>query len=312
MPARPTVPVMTTSSGAGTGHRPGAQPQPFSHPAPAFWPHAWLPARQSASVDPSAPHLARVYSYWLGGKDNSPADRKVAEEVLNHRPQVAAGARVNREFLIRVVEYLATSGGVSQFLDIGAGLPAPGATHEVAQAINPRSRIVYVDRDPLVLARARARLTGGAAQGAVACAEADMRNPAAVLAQAASTLDFSRPVAVLLLAVLHFLPGSNGPAGIVATLASGLAPGSFIAISHATADFAPRQVTAAVEAYNTLMPTPVTARTHREITGLFGGLRLVAPGVVPISGWRPRPHDAMPVPADLYAGLASTRRVRRR
>jgi O-methyltransferase involved in polyketide biosynthesis len=265
----------------------------------------------SPRFDPSVPHLARVYAYWLGGKDHSPADRKVAEEVLDHRPQVVAGARANRDFLARVVEYLAAEAGIRQFLDIGAGLPAPGCTHQIAHAIAADSRIVYVDHDPLVLAHARALLTGAAGQGTVACVEADVRDPAAVLAAAAATLDFSRPVAVLLLAILHFLPGSDDPAGIIATLASGLAPGSYLAVSHVTADFAPQEVAAGVQAYNNHMPTPVVARTHRQVSGLFGNLPLVAPGVVPVSGWRPRPLDALPVPADLYAGAGRIARGRR-
>lgn len=266
--------------------------------------------RAPAAINSSMPHLARVYACWLGGTDHFPADRKVAGEVLMHRPQVVTGARANRDFLARVVEYLARKAGIRQFLDIGAGLPAPGCTHEVAQAIAPGSRIVYVDYDPLVLTHTRALLTSGTCHGAVACTEADVRHPAAVLAGAGETLDFSRPVAVLLLALLHFVPDLEDPAGIVATLADGLAPGSFIAISHLTADFAPGQMGAAVDAYNTRMPTPVIARTHRQVSGLFAGLPLVAPGVVPISGWRPRPLDALPVPADLYAGLARVTRGR--
>ena len=191
-----------------------------------------------------------------------------------------------------------------QFLDIGTGLPAPGSTHETAQALALQSRIVYADNDPVVLAHARALLAASTRQGAVASVDADLRDPAGVLAAAAGTLDLSRPVAVLLLAVLHLIPDEDDPAGITAYLARTLAPGSYLAISHLTADFAPEQVTAAVQAYNTLTPAPVTARTHRQITGLFGGLPLVAPGVVPITGWRPHPHDGLPRPADLYAGLA--------
>jgi hypothetical protein len=260
--------------------------------------------------DPSTPHLARVYSYWLGGKDHFPPDRLVAEEVLAHRPQVVTGVRANRDFLTRAVEYLAREAGIGQFLDVGAGLPAPGATHEIAQAIVPRARVVYADHDRLVLAHARALLSASSRQGAVACVEADVRDPAAMLAGAAPTLDLSRPVAVLLLAILHFVTDEMDPAGIVAALAGGLAPGSYVAISHATADFAPQEVTAGVAAYNTLMPVQITMRTHRQVTGMFAGLPLVAPGVVPVSGWRPRPLDALPLPADLYAGVARVTRGR--
>lgn len=263
--------------------------------------------RPCGGSDPAVPHPARVYGYWLGGKDHYPADRQVAQMILEQHPQVAAGARANRDFLVRAVEYLAGAAGVRQFLDIGTGLPAPAAIHEVAQDIAPHSRIVYVDNDPLVLAHARARLTS-THRGSCACIDADLRNPAAVLAGAARTLDLARPVAVLMLAVLHLLPDADDPAGIIAALAHRLAPGSYLVISHLTADFAPDEVTAAVNAYNTLMPTPATARTHCQVSGLFGNLPLVAPGVVPVSGWRPRPHDALPRPADLYAGMARTAR----
>ena len=288
----------------GHGHRTAPDPL-ISRPAC----QGGEPAAFSSPFNPSVPHPARVYGYWLGGKDHFPADRKVAEEVMDHCPQVVAGARANRAFLTRVVEHLAAEAGVSQFLDIGTGLPAPGSTHETAQAIAPHARIVYVDNDPVVLAHARALLAAGTRRGAVGCVDADVRDPAAVLANAARTLDFSRPVAILLLAVLHLIPDENDPADIVAALARALAPGSYVAISHLTADFAPGQVTAAVDAYNTLAPAPVAARTHGQITGLFADLPLVAPGVVPVTGWRPRPGDGLPRPADLYAGLARTGRA---
>src|SRR5262249_27104314 len=176
------------------------------------------------------------------------------------RPQVVTGARANRAFLARVVRYLAAECGIRQFLDIGTGLPAPNSTHEVAQAVAPDSRIVYVDNDPLVLVHARALLTS-APQGSCDYLEPDLRNPTAVLAGSAQTLDLSRPVAVLLLAVLHFLADSDDPAGVVAALARRLAPGSFVVISHLTADFAPRPVGAAGEAYRALVPNPLAART---------------------------------------------------
>jgi S-adenosyl methyltransferase len=249
------------------------------------------------------PHPARVYGYWLGGKDHFPADRRVAEEVMGHRPQVVSGARANRDFLVRVTEFLAGEAGIRQFLDIGAGLPAPGAAHEVAQAIAPACRVVYADNDAMVLAHTRA-LTSSTASGAVAVVEADLRDPAAVLGGAAAALDIGRPVAVLLLAVLHFITSTQDAAGIVAALAQGLPPGSYLAISHLTGDFAPQSITAAAQAYNAAAPVPVTPRTHAQVTGLFGGLPLVTPGVVPVSGWRARPHGTPPGPADLYAGVA--------
>jgi SAM-dependent methyltransferase len=249
------------------------------------------------------PHPARIYSYWLGGKDHYSADREAAEEVIRCRPQVVAGAQANRAFLARVVRYLAAECGVRQFLDIGTGLPAPHSTHQVAQAIAPDSRIVYADNDPLVLVHARA-LLASTPQGSCGYVEADLRDTPAVLAGAAQTLDFTRPVAVLLLAVLHFLADADDPAGIVAALARHLAPGGFVVISHLTSDFAPGPVTAAVEVYNTLVPTALVPRSHAQVSGLFGGLPLVPPGVVPITEWRPDTISRLPNAADLYAGVA--------
>jgi len=259
--------------------------------------------------DPSVPHPARVYAYWLGSKDRYPADRKAAEEVAACRPQVVAGARANRAFLARSVRYLAGQRGISQFLDIGPGMPAPLATHEVAQAIAPESRVVYADSDPLVLSHARALLTSSR-EGTCEYIEVDLRVPDMILREAGRTLDFTRPAAVILVAVLHFLPDASDPQGIVATLSGALAPGSFVVISHLTSDFAPEEVAAGVAAYNALVPAGITARSHAQVTALFGGLALVAPGVVPVAEWRPA-HLGQPAhSADVYAGLAQTRRTR--
>lgn len=257
-----------------------------------------------ARFNPDVAHPARVYGYWLGSKDHYPADRTAAEEVASCRPQVVVGARANRAFLARAVRYLAVQRGIRQFLDIGPGLPAPLATHEVAQAIAAESRVVYVDNDPQVLSHARALLTS-APEGACEYIPADLRDPELILKEAARTLDFSQPAAVILAAVVHFLRDDDDPAAVVASLAAPLAPGSFMAISHLTADFAPGQVAAGVDAYNALVPAGITARSHAQVTALFGGLALVAPGVVPVSEWRPDhgPHGAS---ADIYAGVATT------
>ena len=260
--------------------------------------------------DPSVPHPARIYAYWLGGKDHYAADRHAAEEVMRHRPQVVAGARANRAFLSRVVRFLAAECGIRQFLDIGTGLPAPDSTHGVAQAIAPDSRIVYVDNDPLVLVHARALLTS-TRQGSCDYLEADLRDTPALLAGAAETLDPSRPAAVLLLAVLHFIADSDDPAGIVATLVSKLAPGSLVVISHLTRDFAPEQVAAGVATYNSLVPTALTPRSHAQVSGLFEGLPLVSPGVVPLTEWRPTLMGSPTQCVDMYAGAACTPGQRR-
>ena len=216
---------------------------------------------QSVRFDPGSAHPARVYCYWLDGKDHFPADRQAAQAVIRHRPQVVAGAQANRAFLGRVVRYLAADCGIRQFLDIGTGLPAPGATHQIAQELAPECRVVYVDNDPLVLVHARALLTA-ASPGKCSYIDADLRDTSTVLAQAARSLDFTRPAAALLLAVLHFIPDTDDPAAIVACLAAALAPGSYLVISHLTSDFAPDQVTAAVTAYNAAVPTTVVARTR--------------------------------------------------
>jgi len=259
--------------------------------------------------DPGVPHPARVYNVWLGGKDHFAADRKAAAEVASCRPEVVTGARANRSFLVRVVRYLAGQRGIRQFLDIGTGLPAPNSTHEVAQAIAPESRIVYVDNDELVLSHARALLTS-TPEGACDYLDANLRDPPVILSRAAQTLDFSRPVAVLLLAILHFVPDTDNPPEVVAALARALAPGSFLAISHLTNEFAPDPVTAGVAAYNALVPAGITPRSHARVAALFGRLSLVPPGIVPVTEWRPGSHDRFPQPADLYAGLATIRRPR--
>jgi hypothetical protein len=264
----------------------------------------------SPQYDPSVANPARIYGYWLGGKDHFGADRVAAEEVMRVCPQVVASARANRAFLARVVRFLAAEAGIRQFLDIGPGLPRSDSTHQVAQEVDPGCRVVYADCDSLVLTHARALLTSTSAEGVCDYVEADLREPETILAQSARTLDFTKPTAILLLAVVHFIEDAAGPADIVAALVGALAPGSFVALSHLTADLAPEQVTAATMAYNDLCPVPVIARTHAQITALFGGLPLQPPGVVPVSEWRPQVCNPFGQPADLHAGLARIPRRR--
>src|SRR5215472_17874087 len=226
--------------------------QPPAAPTSRPWMSGFEPGDSDSAgrLDTSVAHPARVYGYWLGGKDHFSADRKAAEEEIRLRPQVVASARANRAFLGRVVRYLAADAGLRQFLDIGTGLPTPDNTHQGAQYADPACRVVYVDNDPVVLAHARALLIS-TPQGTCDYVDADVRDPATIIAQAGRTLDFTQPVAVLLLAVLHFVNDKEYPAGVVAALAGALAPGSYLAISHLTADLASDQVTAATAAYNT-------------------------------------------------------------
>jgi hypothetical protein len=219
------------------------------------------------------------------------------------RPEVAATAQANRYFLARVVRHLVSRCAIRQILDIGTGLPTPANTHDTAQQEAPECRVVYADNDPVVLAHARALLTS-ASQGACAYIHADLRDPASILAKAAATLDLTWPVTVLLLAVLHLIPDDGDPAGLVAALAGGLPPGSYLAISHLTADFAPGPVESAVAAYNAAVLTPVTARTRTQIASLLSDLPLLRPGLVPVTTWRPELTDPQPSPADLYAAVA--------
>jgi SAM-dependent methyltransferase len=254
------------------------------------------------------PNLARVYNYWVGGKDSYLPDREVAAEVIRHRPQVLVATQANRAFGRRVTWYAANGGGIRQFLDIGTGLPAPGATHETAQQANRDCRVVYVDNDPVVLSNARALLTPSAG-GICDYIEADVRDPGRLLADAAGTLDFTEPVAILLLAILHFIPDEDDPGGIVAELAAALAPGSLIAISHVTADYALGSVTEAIAAYNKRMPVPLYARDRAEVAGLFGELPVCWPGVVSVTRWRPSFQESPGRPVDMYGGIAQIPRT---
>jgi hypothetical protein len=220
--------------------------------------------------------------------------------VIGQRPQVVDAAIANRQFLGRAVRYLARYHGIRQFLDIGTGLPVPENTHEVAQQVDAWSRVVYVDNDPVVLAHARALLIS-TDEGSCDYIHSDLRDTKYILRQARRTMDFGLPVAVMLLAVLHFVPDVDDPEGIVEALIAPLAPGSCVVISHLTGDFAPEAVGGGVEAYNALVPTSIFPRSHTQVTALFGGLSLIAPGVVPVSEWRAEMSG--PQITDVYAGV---------
>jgi SAM-dependent methyltransferase len=250
----------------------------------------------------AAPHPARIYNYWLGGKDHFATDRRVAAEVDLHWPRAITGAQDSRSFGRRATWYAAAGCGIHQFLDIGPGLPGPDATHEIAQQASAACQVVYADNDPLVLAHARALLAPAGRNCEVI--DADLRDPAALLAKAAGLLDFSQPVAVLLLAVLPFISDADGPAAIVAKLADALAPRSVIVISALTADCAPVPVATGTAAWNAAVAAPLVPRSRAAITALFGGLPLQWPGMVPVTQWRPLHRHAASAPTDMLGGVA--------
>jgi len=251
--------------------------------------HAAQARRQSVSFD-RKPHIARVYDYWLGGKDNYAADRAVARSIVNAFPDIVVTARAQRAFLSRAVRYLAAEAGIRQFLDIGTGLPTASNTHEVAQRVAPQSRIVYVDNDPVVLMHARALLASGP-EGAISYLEADLRDTGKILGEATRRLDFGQPVAVLLLGVLPFIPDEDDPAAIVARLLAAVPSGSYLAVAHPASDIAADQVARSVRRYNERVRDPVTVRTHAAVCQFFDGLDLVEPGVVQLHRWRPDAGD---------------------
>jgi hypothetical protein len=268
---------------------------------------AEVPVEEAATngFDLSVAHPARIWDYWLGGKDNFAVDRAAAEQVREAMPLVLDVARADRAFLASVVRHLAADLGIRQFLDIGTGLPTADNTHEVAQQAAPESRIVYVDNDPIVLAHARALLTSDP-KGATAYIDADARDTGRIVTAAARTLDFSQPVAVLLLGILLFIPDADDPWAITAQLMDTVTPGSYLAISHGASDIQAEAAASASSRYNQHSAAAMRLRTRAEFTRFFDGLELAAPGVVPINQWQPGPppasqqEEALPA----YAALA--------
>jgi hypothetical protein len=236
--------------------------------------------------DTSVAHPARVYDYWLGGKDNFAVDREAAEQAIAAFPGVISGVRANRAFLGRAVRYLAAEAGIRQFLDIGTGLPTADNTHEVAQGVAPQSRVVYADNDPIVLAHARALLTS--AGGATAYVDADIRDTQKLLDAARLTLDFSAPMAITMLGVLQLVPDEDDPYAIVATLAAALTSGSYVVISHPTGQIDTEAMTEMARRLNERSaPAQMTLRGHAQISRFFDGFELIEPGLVPVNRWRP-------------------------
>jgi hypothetical protein len=264
-----------------------------------------VPAREKAPVlDTRHAHSARVYNYWLGGKDNFAADREAAEQAIDAHPGIVADVRANRAFLVRAVRYLAAECGVRQFLDIGTGLPTAGNTHEVAQAAAPDARIVYVDNDPIVLLHARALLSS-TPPGACEYVDADLRDTSAILRAASATLDFGEPVALMLLIILHMIPDADDPYGIVARLLGAVPAGSYLVLAHPASDIRAEQMAEMTKRVNQRMSGPqATMRDRAAVTRFFDGLELLEPGVVQPQQWRPEPGILSPSRVTAWCGVA--------
>ncbi|MCX3062023.1 SAM-dependent methyltransferase [Streptomyces beihaiensis] len=256
-------------------------------------------------IDTGRPHPARVYDWFLGGKDNYPVDEELGRQIMAMEPTARYGARHNRWFMQRATRMLAARRGVRQFLDIGTGIPTEPNLHRIAQAAAPETRVVYVDNDPIVLAHAQALLRG-TPEGATHYVQADARDPRAVLEQARETLDFDRPVAVSLIALLHFIPDTDGAPELISTLVDALAPGSYLTLSQLASDHDPERTQRAVDMYAaggvTLVP-----RSREETAAFFAGLELLEPGLVWLPEWHPElgvdeEHDGTAVP--LYGAVA--------
>jgi O-methyltransferase involved in polyketide biosynthesis len=241
-------------------------------------------------IDTTVPHSARIWNYWLGGKDNYPVDRQAGEQTLAVLPEIVDIARASRQFLVRVVRYLAADAGIRQFLDVGTGLPTVNNTHQVAQQVAPESRVVYVDNDPLVLVHARALLTSSP-EGATDYIEADARDVGTILTGAAATLDFARPVAVTMLGILPFIGDDDEAKGIVTRLMATMPAGSYLAITHSTSEVTGERVIEAVRQWNLVAPTPYRLRSPEQIAAFFESLVLIEPGIVSCPQWRPDSHD---------------------
>jgi hypothetical protein len=261
------------------------------------------------SIDWTVAHPARRYNYWLGGKDNFAADRASGDELERLFPKVRLGALANRAMLQRATRFLAAEAGIRQFLDIGTGLPTADNTHEVAQRHAPDSRIVYVDNDPLVLVHARA-LLNSSPEGRTAYLEADLNDPASILADPVlhETLDLTQPVGLMLIAVLHFIHGDGAAGPIVRKLLDALPPGSYLVATHATSDFGTPEQQALYRQLVEQGKSDVWTRSRDEFEGLFAGLELVEPGVVPASEWRPEPGADIPERSDINLWTAVGRK----
>jgi S-adenosyl methyltransferase len=254
----------------------------------------------SPKIDTSVPHSARIWNYWLGGRDNYPVDREAGDRYREIYPQIVDTAKAARYFMARAVRYLAGEAGIRQFLDVGTGLPTVDNTHEVAQRVAPECRIVYVDNDPLVLVHARALLTSSA-EGVCDYIDADMRDPQAILAAAGRTLDLTHPVALLLMGVMGHISDHDEARRIVGGLLDGLPDGSYLALADSVSSGRGHQE--AGEKYSETGAVPYQLRSPEQIKGFFSGLTLVDPGVVPLAQWRPDPSLFPPTSVDTLGGV---------
>ena len=255
------------------------------------------------AIDTSMAHPARVYDYWLGGKDNFAADREAAELALQAYPELAEAVQANRAFLARAVRYLTGAAGIRQFLDVGTGIPAASNTHQVAQREAPDSRIVYVDNDRIVLMHAQALLKS-APRGACDYIQADLHDPGKILAEAARTLDLDKPVALMLLAILQFIPDEEDPYELVSQLLAPLPSGSYLVVSHPTDDFNPNRQGESIQRYNERVANQATLRGQDATGRFFDGLDLTEPGVVAVSKWRPDSDLVAAAPSSMWCGVA--------
>jgi hypothetical protein len=257
--------------------------------------------QQSPEINTNIPQTARIWNYWLGGKDNFPVDRQVGDQVLEAFPAIVENARASRAFLARAVRYLAGEVGIRQFLDIGTGLPTANNTHQVAQSVAPESRIVYVDNDPIVLVHARALLTSSP-QGVTAYVDADLRDPDTILQQAGRTLDFSQPAAIMLMGILGHIADDDEAQSIVKRLLGGVPSGSYLTMNDGSDTS--EEVVEAARIWNQSANPTYHLRSPERIARFFDGLDLVEPGVVSPPRWRPEPSPSGPPAAiDSYCGV---------
>ncbi|GAA1638050.1 SAM-dependent methyltransferase [Actinoplanes couchii] len=257
---------------------------------------------ERSKMDSTVPHSARIWNYWLGGKDNFAVDRAAGDEVIAHIPDIPIGAKAERAFLKRVVTFLVEDAGIRQFLDVGTGLPSADNTHEVAQAADPHSRVLYIDNDPLVMAHARALLTS-TPEGACDYVEADLREPATILEAARRTLDFTQPIGLMLLGVVNHLMDDDVAYGAVAELVKAMPAGSYLVLTHSTAEIHGEPMLRAMRETTERGGTPIRARTRVELERFFDGLDLLEPGVVTCSRWRPLADSGEPE-VYLFGGVA--------